>query len=75
MAGQDRIVRLVRSSARYVNRVSGVVLVGAGLFIVWYWVTVLSSGSIALADNGLVRWIGVLWAALGAYLSYQGYLG
>lgn len=53
--GQDRIVNFVRSSARYVNKVSGVVLVGAGLFIVWYWVTVLSSGSIALADSGLVR--------------------
>jgi hypothetical protein len=55
--GQDRIVTLVRSSARYINKASGLVLVGAGAFIVWYWVTVLSSGSIALADSGLVRWI------------------
>ena len=66
--GQDRIVRLVRSSAEYVNRISGVVLVGAGLFIVWYWVTVLSSGSIALADSGLVRWVDGLSASITSFV-------
>ncbi len=66
--GQDRIVRLVRSSARYVNRISGVVLVGAGLFIVWYWVTVLSGGSIALADSGLVRWVDGLSSSITGFV-------
>jgi cytochrome c biogenesis protein CcdA len=66
--GQDRIVRLVRSSAEYVNRISGVVLVGAGLFIVWFWVTVLSSGSIALADSGLVRWVDGLSASITSFV-------
>ena len=66
--GQDRIVRLVRSSARYVNRISGVVLAGAGLFIVWYWVTVLSGGSIALADSGLVRWVDGLSSSITSFV-------
>lgn len=66
--GQDRIVRLVRSPARYVDKVSGVVLVGAGLFIVWYWVTVLSSGSLALADSGVVRWVDGLSSTLTSFV-------
>ena len=66
--GQDRIVRLVRSSARYVNKVSGLVLVGAGLFIVWYWATVLSSGSIALSDSGVVRWVDRLSSSVTGFV-------
>jgi cytochrome c biogenesis protein CcdA len=67
--GQDQIVRLVRNSARYVSKVSGVVLAGAGLFIVWYWVTVLSSGSLALADNGPVRWVDALSSSITSFVS------
>jgi len=66
--GQDRIVRFVRSSAQYVSKISGVVLVGAGLFIVWYWVTVLSSGSLALADSGVVRWIDGLSSSITSFV-------
>lgn len=66
--GQDRIVKLVRSSAKYVNKVSGAVLVGAGLFIVWYWLTVLSSGSIALADSGVVRWVDQLSSTITGFV-------
>jgi cytochrome c biogenesis protein CcdA len=66
--GQDRIVRFVRSSAKYVTRVSGIVLVGAGAFIVWYWVTVLSGGSIALAESGLVRWVDGLSSSITGFV-------
>jgi cytochrome c biogenesis protein CcdA len=65
--GQDRIVGLVRSSARYVNRVSGIVLTGAGLFIVWYWVTVLSSGSAALGGTG--RWVDRVSSSITGFVS------
>ena len=30
-------------------------------------------GNRMLAMEGLVRWVGVLWATLGAYLTYKGY--
>ena len=66
--GQDRVVRLVRSSAKYVNKVSGAVLVAAGLFIVWYWTTVLSSGSVALADSGVVRWVDQLSSTITVFV-------
>ncbi len=66
--GQDRIVGFVRSSARHVTRVSGIVLVGAGAFIVWYWVTVLSGGSIALAESGLVRWVDRLSSSITGFV-------
>lgn len=55
--GQDRIIRAVRGAARYVSKVSGAVLVIAGAFIVWYWATILTSGSSALGSNPLVRWV------------------
>lgn len=32
-------------------------------------------GNRMLEADGLVRWIGGLWALLGGYLSYQGYFG
>lgn len=67
--GQDRIIRFVRSSAQYINKVSGGVLAGAGLFIVWYWATVLSSGSTALASNGLVRGIDRLSSSITDFVS------
>ncbi len=66
--GQDRIVKFIRSSAKYINKVSGVVLTGAGLFIVWYWATVLSSGSTALASNGLVRGIDRLSSSITSFV-------
>ena len=69
--GQDRLVRFIRSSAQYMNKISGVVLIGAGLFIVWYWVTVLSSGSVALGANPIVRWIDTLSASITTFVADQ----
>ncbi len=66
--GQHRLVTLIRSSARYVNKVSGAVLTAAGVFIVWYWGTVLSSGSSALASNGLVRGIDRLSSSITGFV-------
>ncbi len=44
--------------------ISGVVLVVAGAFIVWYWATVLTAGAIALGEVGLVRFIDQLSSTL-----------
>lgn len=37
--GKQRIVGWLRGSARYVHRVSGAILLLAGGFIIWFWVT------------------------------------
>jgi cytochrome c biogenesis protein CcdA/thiol-disulfide isomerase/thioredoxin len=58
--GKQTIVRRMRSSARYINRISGAVLVLAGLYIVWFWGTALASGAGALNSSGAFRFIETL---------------
>ena len=53
--GKQTIVGKLRNSARYVNRASGVVLVLAGAYIVWFWATNLGQGADALNDSGAFR--------------------
>lgn len=55
--GKDSLIKRLRSASQHVNRLSGVVLILAGGFIVWYWSTVLFSGAETLSTNGLIRWI------------------
>ena len=53
--GKQTIVTRLRSSARYINRISGAVLVLAGGYIVWFWGTTLASGAGALNNSGAFR--------------------
>jgi len=55
--GRDSIVTRMRASARHLNRVSGMVLLVAGIFIVWYWATILGQGAGAAGEQRLVRWV------------------
>ena len=55
-SGRQRLITSIRGMARHLDRISGLIMLLAGGFIVWYWATVLSAGSVALAENGLVRW-------------------
>ena len=67
--GKDTLVRKLRSTAPYINRISGVVMIVAGSFIVWYWATILRSGASALSDNVLVRFVDRLSATLTTSIS------
>jgi cytochrome c biogenesis protein CcdA len=67
--GRTSIVKWMRSSARYINTVSGVILVIAGVFIIWYWLTILSSGAAEAGSNGLVRWIDELSSSLTQFVA------
>ena len=58
--GKQTIVTRLRSSARYINRISGAVLVLAGGYIVWFWGTTLASGAGALNDSGAFRFFETL---------------
>jgi cytochrome c biogenesis protein CcdA len=62
--GRDTLLTRMRSAARHLDRVSGVILVAAGLFILWYWSTILSQGAVAAGERGLVRWVDERSAAL-----------
>ncbi len=67
--GKDTLVRKLRSTAPYINKISGVVMIAAGGFIVWYWATILRSGASALGDNVLVRLVDRLSATLTTSIS------
>jgi len=55
--GRRSIVTALRSSARYINRVSGAILVLAGAYIVWFWGTNIGEGAGALSDQGAFRFV------------------
>ena len=53
--GKEGLVRWLRSGSRYIGRISGGLLVAAGVYIVWFWGTSLTSGAGALNDSGPFR--------------------
>jgi cytochrome c biogenesis protein CcdA len=53
--GKQTIVSRLRASARYINRISGAILVLAGAFIVWFWTTEITSGATALGESAAFR--------------------
>jgi cytochrome c-type biogenesis protein len=54
-AGRDRLVAKIRPLSARLNTISGWVMTLAGLFVVWYWITVLAGGASDLGSNPLVR--------------------
>lgn len=62
--GRDSIVRRMRQSGKYINTVSGVILIAAGLFIIWYWATILAAGGVAAGQNAIVRFVDEISARL-----------
>ena len=50
--GKRSLVTWLRGSARYISRVSGVILIAAGLYIVWFWFVSLTSGAQTLGAGG-----------------------
>ncbi len=52
--GKSSIVGRFRSMMKHVNAISGIILIVAGLYIVWFWGTTLAAGATAL-DSGAFR--------------------
>lgn len=55
--GRRTLIDRIRHVGRRIDLVAGWTMTLAGLFIVWYWATVLASGATALGSSSLVRWI------------------
>lgn len=53
--GKQRLLNRLRASARFVNPVSGAILIAAGAWIVWFWSTAISSGAGALGAASSFR--------------------
>ncbi len=52
--GKRSLVTWLRGSARYISKVSGVILIGAGSYIVWFWFIGLTFGAETLGGGGRV---------------------
>ncbi len=50
--GKSSIVGRFRSVMKRVNTISGVILIVAGVYIVWFWGTTLTAGATALDSSG-----------------------
>jgi cytochrome c biogenesis protein CcdA len=66
--GRDRIVAFIRGASRWIGPASGLILIAAGAFIVWYWATVLIAGSVALGQVGLVRFVDQMSSTITDYV-------
>jgi cytochrome c-type biogenesis protein len=55
--GKQRLVERLRTSGRFINRISGVVLVLAGGWIVWFWTTAIRSGASALGASSSLAFV------------------
>ncbi|MCI0543336.1 MAG: cytochrome c biogenesis CcdA family protein [Actinobacteria bacterium] len=56
-AGRDRLVGAIRPLSARLNTISGWVMIIAGIFIVWYWATVLIGGAADLGTNPMIRFV------------------
>ncbi|MGI8516793.1 MAG: cytochrome c biogenesis CcdA family protein [Acidimicrobiia bacterium] len=66
--GRRSIVERIRSFGRRLDLISGWVMLLAGAFIVWYWVTVLSVGALARGSNPILRWIEETSASITGFI-------
>jgi cytochrome c biogenesis protein CcdA len=56
-SGRQALMGRIRRLGRRLDVVSGAVMGLAGIFIVWYWATLLGSGAEVLGTSRLVRWV------------------
>ncbi len=62
--GRNAIIRRIRPLAALLDRLSGWIMTAAGAFIIWYWATVLVSGSSTLGQTRIVRTLDVWSSAI-----------
>jgi cytochrome c biogenesis protein CcdA len=55
--GKRSLVSRLRGAGAHINRVSGVLLVAAGAWISWFWVTSIRSGAASLNDSSSFRFV------------------
>ena len=55
--GKRSLVARLKGAGRSIGRVSGVILVATGSYIVWFWIVSIRSGPQSLADAGPFRFV------------------
>lgn len=67
--GKHTIVNRLRGAGAHINRISGALLVAAGLWISWFWITSLRSGSASLGGNSSVEFVDSLSQAITQFVA------
>lgn len=67
--GKDGLIRRLRAASKAVSTISGIVLISAGLFIIWYWLSILASGAETLGSSGPAAWAERTSAALTGFVA------
>lgn len=55
--GKRSLVNRLRGAGAYINRISGGLLVVAGVWITWFWITSIRSGAAALGSSPSFRFV------------------
>lgn len=55
--GKRSVVNRLRGAGAYINKVSGILLVIAGTWISWFWITSLRSGAASLGTSSSFRFV------------------
>lgn len=55
--GKRTLVTRLRGAGAYINRISGVLLIVAGVWISWFWITTLRSGAASLGASSSFRFV------------------
>ena len=55
--GKQSLVTRLRGAGAHINRISGALLVIAGVWIVWFWTTSLTAGAAELSSSPAFRWV------------------
>ncbi len=53
--GKRSILARLRGAGAHINRISGILLVAAGIWISWFWLTSITSGAASLNDSSSFR--------------------
>lgn len=55
--GRDSLVARLRRASRHVAKFSGLIMIGSGAFIIWYWLSILAQGSVVAGTGGAARFV------------------
>lgn len=68
-AGRDRLLAVFRPISARLGTISGWIMMIAGVFIVWYWATVLIAGAAELGSNPVIRLVENLTADVAGFVA------
>ena len=66
--GRDSLLQRLRSASRHVTTFSGWIMIASGVFILWYWVTILRAGAAEAGSQTAARAVESLSASVTSFI-------